>query len=66
MKQLSDRAILLLGGRVASEGVPNGRDQPIHRAGARTQQTGVKKDDRLGDSFRHGDGISEIMSSSRF
>ncbi len=36
VKQLSDRAILLLNGRIAARGRAEGRDQPLHRAGART------------------------------
>ena len=35
VKQLSDRAILLLGGRIEAQGSPEGRDQSLHRPGAR-------------------------------
>ena len=34
VKQLSDRAILLLGGRIEAAGRAQRRDQPLHRAGA--------------------------------
>ena len=34
VKQLSDRAMLLLGGRMEAEGRAQGRDQPVYRAGA--------------------------------
>ena len=34
VKHLSDRAILLLHGRIEAEGEPKRRDQPVYRAGA--------------------------------
>ena len=40
VKQLSDRAILLLHGRIEARGRAEGRDQPLHRAGARTAAAG--------------------------
>lgn len=62
VKQLSDRAILLLGGRIEAEGFP--RDVINRYIGLvlEKQQPTAKKDERLPASFRHGDGTSEILS----
>jgi lipopolysaccharide transport system ATP-binding protein len=62
VKQLSDRAILLLGGRIEAEGFP--RDVINRYIGLvlEKQEPAKKKGDRLPASFRHGDGTSEILS----
>ncbi|MGD0498991.1 MAG: ABC transporter ATP-binding protein [Bryobacteraceae bacterium] len=61
VKQLSDRAILLLNGRIAAEGAPN--DVMNRYIGlVLAQQETNKSDGRLHASFRHGDGASEILS----
>ena len=62
VKQLSDRAILLLHGRIEAEGAPEGRDQPLHRAGARKAGAAeARRRTGCAASFRHGDGTSEIL-----
>jgi lipopolysaccharide transport system ATP-binding protein len=62
VKQLSDRAILLLHGKIEAEGAP--RDVINRYIGLvlEKQEASVKKSDRLSSSFRHGDGTSEILS----
>jgi ABC-type polysaccharide/polyol phosphate transport system ATPase subunit len=62
VKQLSDRAILLLGGRVAAEGTP--RDVINRYIGVVLEKQAPERDkrERAGGSFRHGDGTSEILS----
>ena len=62
VKQLSDRAILLLHGRIEAEGEP--RDVINRYIGLvlEKQGSGHKKEDRIRSSFRHGDGASEIES----
>ncbi len=61
VKQLSDRAILLLHGRIEAEGFP--RDVINRYIGLvlEKQEPANKKDDRVRGSFRHGDGTSEIL-----
>jgi ABC-type polysaccharide/polyol phosphate transport system ATPase subunit len=61
VKQLSDRAILLLHGRIAAEGAP--RDVINRYIGLvlEKQEPGRRKEDRIRASFRHGDGTSEIL-----
>jgi len=61
VKQLSDRAILLLHGRIEAEGKPN---DVINRYTGLVlgQEPREKKTERLHSSFRHGDGASEILS----
>jgi len=63
VKQLSDRAILLVGGRIHAQGDPNqvinqyiGLVLEKQRADAEPQQAG-----RLTAGFRHGDRTSEIL-----
>jgi len=61
VKQLSDRAILLLHGRIEAEGSP--RDVINRYIGLvlEKQEPERKKQDRIRSSFRHGDGTSEIV-----
>lgn len=61
VKQLSDRAILLLGGRIAAEGSP--RDVINRYIGVVLEKQAPEREKRgRGGSFRHGDGTSEILS----
>jgi ABC-type polysaccharide/polyol phosphate transport system ATPase subunit len=62
VKQLSDRAILLLGGRIEAQGSP--RDVINRYIGLvlERQEPSNKKGDRVRGSFRHGDGASEILA----
>src|SRR5215472_13055385 len=62
VKQLSDRAILLLNGCISAEGKP--RDVINRYIGLvlERQQAQVKKEERVIAAFRHGDGTSEIRS----
>src|SRR5436309_4543273 len=62
VKQLSDRAILLLNGRIEAEGAP--KDVINRYIGLVLEQQAPpdKKADRLPASFRDGDGTSEVMS----
>jgi lipopolysaccharide transport system ATP-binding protein len=61
VKQLSDRAILLLHGRIEAEGKPS---DVINRyiGLVLAREPREKKAERLRSSFRHGDGASEILS----
>ncbi|MGO9128240.1 MAG: ABC transporter ATP-binding protein [Bryobacteraceae bacterium] len=61
VKQLSDRAILLLHGRIEAQGAP--KDVINRYIGlVLAQAPGNRKQERLSSSFRHGDGASEILS----
>lgn len=61
VKQLSDRAILLLHGRIEAEGAP--KDVINRYIGlVLEKQPPERKEERLRSSFRHGDGASEILS----
>jgi ABC-type polysaccharide/polyol phosphate transport system ATPase subunit len=61
VKQLSDRAILLLDGRVAAEGAPaDVINRYIGFVLARQDASG-QAEGRVRSSFRHGDGSSEIL-----
>ena len=62
VKQLSDRAILQLGGRIEAQGSP--RDVINRYIGLvlERQEPSNKKGDRVRGSFRHGDGASEILA----
>jgi lipopolysaccharide transport system ATP-binding protein len=62
VKALSDRAILLLNGRIAAHGTPNDVINRYIGVVLERQQAQAKKQDRVGGSFRHGDGTSEITS----
>jgi len=62
VKQLSDRAILLLHGRIAAEGAPKDVINRYIGLVLERAQSPAPKDDRLPASFRHGDGSSEILN----
>ena len=60
VKQLSDRAILLLHGRIEAQGEP--KDVINRYIGlVLEKQPAERKEERLRSSFRHGDGASEIL-----
>ena len=61
VKQLSDRAILLLNGRIAAQGAPNDVINRYIGLVLAKEESKNKKDDRIHASFRHGDGSSEIL-----
>ncbi|HEY1272166.1 MAG TPA: ABC transporter ATP-binding protein [Terriglobales bacterium] len=62
VKQLSDRAILLLNGRIEAQGAP--RDVINRYIGLvlEKQEPESRRENGLRASFRHGDGTSEILS----
>jgi ABC-type polysaccharide/polyol phosphate transport system ATPase subunit len=62
VKQLSDRAILLLGGRIEAQGNPRDVINRCIGLVLERQEPSAKKGDRVRGSFRHGDGASEILS----
>jgi lipopolysaccharide transport system ATP-binding protein len=62
VKQLSDRAILLLGGRIEAQGHPSDVINRYIGLVLERQEPASKKGDRVRGSFRHGDGASEIVS----
>lgn len=62
VKQLSDRAILLLNGRIEAEGKPSDVINRYIGLVLARQDAQRKTDDRVRSSFRHGDGASEILS----
>jgi len=61
VKQLSDRAILLLGGRIEAEGSPKDVINRYIGLVLEQQEPKNRKEQRLRSSFRHGDGTSEIL-----
>jgi energy-coupling factor transporter ATP-binding protein EcfA2 len=61
VKQLSDRAILLLNGRIAAEGAPSDVINRYIGLVLAQNEASRKGDDRVRASFRHGDGSSEIL-----
>lgn len=64
VKQLSDRAILLLHGRIEAEGKPSDVINRYIGLVLARQEPREKKEERLRSSFRHGDGASEILRVS--
>jgi ABC-type polysaccharide/polyol phosphate transport system ATPase subunit len=62
VKQLSDRAILLLNGRMEAEGAPKDVINRYIGLVLEKQEAPGRKHDRLRSSFRHGDGTSEILA----
>src|SRR6266545_1495128 len=62
VKALSDRAILLLNGRMEAQGTPKDVINRYIGLVLERQQSQKKKEDRVRGSFRHGDGTSEIVS----
>ena len=62
VKQLSDRAILLLNGRMEAEGAPKDVINRYIGLVLEKQEAPGRKQDRLASSFRHGDGTSEILA----
>ena len=63
VKQLSDRAILLLNGRIEAQGTPNDViNRYIGLVLDRTQGKDAAPAGGLRHSFRHGDRTSEVMS----
>ncbi len=61
VKQLSDRAILLLNGRIAAEGTPNDVINRYIGLVLQREEPKGRRDDRVRASFRHGDRASEIL-----
>ena len=62
VKQLSDRAILLLRGRIEAEGAPKDVINRYIGLVLAKQEPLNRKEERVRGSFRHGDGTSEILS----
>jgi lipopolysaccharide transport system ATP-binding protein len=63
VKALSDRAILLLNGRIEAHGKPTDVINRYIGLVLERNQARARKDDRVRGSFRHGDGTSEILSA---
>jgi ABC-type polysaccharide/polyol phosphate transport system ATPase subunit len=61
VKQLSDRAILLVGGRMAAEGAPKDVINRYIGLVLEKERSGAPRSVEIGGSFRHGDGASEIL-----
>jgi len=61
VKQLSDRAILLLHGRIEAQGKPSDVINRYIGLVLEKQEPKDRKEDRIRASFRHGDGSSEIL-----
>jgi ABC-type polysaccharide/polyol phosphate transport system ATPase subunit len=62
-KALSDRAILLLHGRMEAYGTPNDVINRYIGLVLEKQRSTKAKDDRVRASFRHGDGTSEVVGA---
>ena len=62
VKQLADRAILLLNGRVEAEGEPKHVINRYIGLVLEKQEAQTEKEQHLPASHRHGDGTSEILS----
>jgi lipopolysaccharide transport system ATP-binding protein len=61
VKQLSNRAILLLNGRMEAQGAPSDVINRYIGMVLEKQQTRQEKQQRFDASYRHGDGVSEIL-----
>jgi ABC-type polysaccharide/polyol phosphate transport system ATPase subunit len=61
VKQLSDRAILLLHGKIEAEGKPSDVINRYIGLVLEKQRSASEKNDRVRSSFRHGDGTSEVV-----
>jgi ABC-type polysaccharide/polyol phosphate transport system ATPase subunit len=61
VKQLSDRAILLLNGRIEAQGAPSDVINRYIGLVLEKQQASQERQQRFGASYRHGDGASEIL-----
>ena len=61
VKQLSDRAILLLNGRIEAQGAPSDVINRYIGLVLEKQQARQERQQRFEASFRHGDGASEIL-----
>jgi lipopolysaccharide transport system ATP-binding protein len=61
VKQLSDRAILLLNGRIEAQGAPKDVINRYIGLVLERQEPKARKEERIHASFRHGDGASEIL-----
>ena len=61
VKQLSDRTILLLDGRIGAEGAPHEVINRYIGLVLEKQPPAIQKDGRVRASFRHGDGSSEVV-----
>jgi uncharacterized protein (TIGR00251 family) len=61
VKQLSDRAILLIDGRIAAQGSPNDVINRYIGLVLAKEEAKDRKENRIRASFRHGDGTSEIL-----
>jgi len=63
VKQLSDRAILLYRGRIEAQGAPSDVINRYIGLVLEKQQSTQEKRQRFEASYRHGDGVSEILSA---
>ncbi len=61
VKQLSDRAILLLNGHIEAQGEPKDVINRYIGMVLEKQEPQSRKEERVKSSFRHGDGTSEIV-----
>jgi len=61
VKQLSNRAILLLNGRMEAQGAPSDVINRYIGLVLEKQQARQEKQQRFEASYRHGDGVSEIL-----